>query len=134
MPGLKPLLIAAGALFLAAVGIGAYNVVQQSFIEARAAATSANLTSIGRKVAEFRATRGRFPRGASELDLKPDMLTDIISGRDFVWTQKTPDGTQHVPIVLQPAPYRTAPWPFGEFRQIALFDDGKIDNCLANGR
>ena len=66
MARFKPLFVAAGVLLLIAVGLGAYDVVGESIIEARAEVTRTNLSSIGRKVAEFRATRGRFPRGAEE--------------------------------------------------------------------
>ncbi len=126
MARFKPLFAAAGALLIAAVAIGAYDVVGRAIIEARAEVTRTNLSSIGRKIAEFRATRGRFPRDAEELGLQPDMLADTVSGRNFAWAQAPPDGTRPVAVVWQPAPYRTALWPFGEMRQIALFSDGVI--------
>ncbi|MGD0999407.1 MAG: hypothetical protein ABSA67_01800 [Candidatus Brocadiia bacterium] len=126
MARFKPLFVAAGVLLLIAVGLGAYDVVGESIIEARAEVTRTNLSSIGRKIAEFRATQGRFPRGAEELALQPDMLVDTLSGRNFVWAQAPPDGTRRVPVVWQPAPYRTGPWPFGEMAQITLFSDNVI--------
>jgi hypothetical protein len=131
MTRFKRLLIAGGILLLLVIGLSAYDVVGRSFIEARAAATGANLNSIGRKIAEFRATRGRFPQDAAELGLQPDMLMDIVSGKSFVWTQKAPDGTERVRVVWQPAPYRTEPWPFGEIKQAALYSDGTIGDCLS---
>ena len=131
MARFKRLFIAVGALLLIAFAAGVYNVVGQSIIEAREATTRMNLDSIRRKVAEFRATRFRFPRGAEELALQPDMLVDIMSGKDFVWTQEVVDGTQRVRVVWQPEPYRSGPWPFGEMRQLALFSDGKVGDCLS---
>ena len=129
---MKPLFIAAGALLLAAIGIGAYNVVGRSFIEAREATCGMNLGSIGRKVAEFRATRQRYPLNAGELQgVPPEMLVDNFSGREFVWAQKPPEGTQPAPLVWQPEPYRTNPWPFGEMRQMALFSDGTLGDRLS---
>jgi hypothetical protein len=133
MARFKPLFIAAGALLLVAIGIGTYNVVGRSLIEAREAACSMNLGSIGRKVAEFRATRQRYPLNAGEREnVPPEMLVDSFSGRVFVWAQKPPEGTQPVPLVRQPAPYRTGPWPFGVMRQIALFSDGTLGDCLTD--
>ncbi len=131
MARFKRLFIAAGMLLLAAIALGVYDQVGESLIEARAAATSANLNSIWQKIAEFRATHARFPRDAAELGLQPDMLLDVMSGKDFVWTQETPDGTQRVRVVWQPAPYRTGPWPFGEMAQKTLFSDGIIDDSLS---
>jgi hypothetical protein len=126
------LFIVAGAVLLVAFAIGAYNVVGRSLIEAREATCSMNLGSIARKVAEFRATRQRFPHGAGELDgIPPEMLVDNFSGSAFVWAQKPPDETQRLPLVWQPAPYRSGPWPFGEMRQMALFSDGKLGDCLS---
>lgn len=132
MARFKPLFVAAGVLLLVAVGLGAYDLVGESIIEARAEVTRTNLSSIGRKMAEFRATQGRFPRGAEELGLQPDMLVDTLSGKNFAWAQQPPDGTQRVPVVWQPAPYRAGPWPFGQMRQIALFSDGTIGDCLSD--
>jgi len=131
MAMLKLVLAAVAILLLLVIGIGAYDVVGRSFINARAVATDANLASIGREVEEFRAIRGRFPRDAAELGLRPNMLRDIVSGRSFIWTRNTPDGTERVRVVWQPKPYRTHPWPFGRFRQLALFSDGTTGDCLS---
>ena len=127
----KPLFIAAGVLLLIVIVLEVYDQVGVSLIEARAAATSANLNSIWQKIAEFRATHGRFPRDAAELGLQPDMLLDVMSGREFVWTPETPDGTKRVRVVWQPAPYRTGPWPFGEKSRKTLFSDGIIDDGVS---
>ena len=133
MGRLKRPFIALCALALVAFAIGAYNVVGRSLIEAREATCSMNLGSIARKVAEYRATRQRFPLNAGEIDgVPPDMLVDNFTGSAFVWAQKPPDGMQRVPLVCQPAPYRSGPWPFGEMRQMALFSDGKISDCLTS--
>jgi hypothetical protein len=128
----KPLCIAAGGLLLVAFAIGAYNIVGRSLIQAREATCSMNLGSIARRVGEFRATRQRFPVSAGELEgVPPELLVDNFSGSAFVWAQKPPDGTQRVPLVWQPAPYRSGPWPFGQMRQMALFSDGKLGDCLS---
>jgi len=117
-------------LFLLALAFGIYYVVARFIIVARATVTLSNLGQIGRRLSEFRATRGRFPQGTGELDLQPDLLVDPMSGKDFIWAQKAPQGTGRVRLVWQPEPHRTEPWPFGGIRQLALFSDGSVGDCL----
>jgi hypothetical protein len=135
MTRFKPLFVAGVAALLVAFGIGAYNIVGRSIIEAREATCNANLGAIARKVAEFRALRQRLPLNAGELEgVPPAMLMDNFTGQPFVWAEKPPEGTERAPLLRQPAPYRTGPWPFGEMRQMAVFSDGIVDDCLAAQR
>lgn len=122
----KRLVVTLSICIVTAGMYGVYYAAYSGLVAARVMATSMNLSDIGVRIVEFRIANHREPSGRKDLQLESGTTIDAVSGQPLVWASRLADTREPRPIVWQPRPYRTHPWPFGKMTRMALYSDRSV--------
>lgn len=104
-------------------------VVVYFYTQATTTAKMANMVSrlseLRKSIFLYQQNHHKFPDTLDDLDIGAETKKDPLTGRSFTY-MRPEENILAMPMVVQPAPFRTKLWPFGEIRQYCLFTDGEI--------
>lgn len=114
----KSIVVVVSIIAIAVVSVGTY-IWRDERITAREVETVMHLGAVRRAFHAFREQQGRWPDSFDEVPINEYMRVDALSKQTFcVVTQKNLycKGVRPLDqvLVMQPKPYRSHPWPFGE--------------------